>query len=107
MYIREKKALSEINHLLNFFELPKEILNKNIEELSGGEKQRVAIINALLLQRKIFFLDEITSALDQKLKRKVLDFFLANSNFTVLYISHDDYLPENTNIRILKLSENE
>ncbi len=104
---QKKEAESEISNLLIFFELPKDILVKNIEELSGGEKQRVAIINALLLQRKIFFLDEITSALDQKLKRKVLDFFLANSNFTVLYISHDDYLPENTNVRILKFNENE
>ncbi len=104
---QKKEAESEISNLLIFFELQKDILVKNIEELSGGEKQRIAIINALLLQRKIFFLDEITSALDQKLKRKALDFFLTNPNFTVLYISHDDYLSENTNVRILKFNENE
>ncbi len=104
---QKKNTENEIIHYLNFFELLKDILNKNIEELSGGEKQRVAIINALLLQRRIFFLDEITSALDQKLKMKVLDFFLGNPEFTVLYISHDDYLPEKSNVKILKLDSNE
>lgn len=100
-------AEEEIRSRLNFFELPEEILDKNIEELSGGEKQRIAIINSLLLKRSIYFLDEITSALDIQLKKKVLDFFLAKPHFTVLYISHDNYLPENANVRILKLDNNE
>jgi len=97
----------EILQQLAYFDLPESILNKNIEELSGGEKQRIAIVNALLLKRSIFFLDEVTSALDATLKIKVLDYFLGNDEFTVLYISHDTYLPENTSLRTLKLDENE
>ena len=97
----------EILLLLAYFELPESILNKNIEELSGGEKQRIAIVNALLLNRTIFFLDEVTSALDPLLKAKVLDYFLGNAEFTVLYISHDTYLPDNIVVRTLKLDENE
>ncbi len=97
----------EKERLFKLFELPDSILNKNIEELSGGEKQRVAIINALLLGRTIFFLDEVSSALDIKLKKTVLDFFLCHPDFTVLYISHDNYLPENSNVRILKLANDE
>jgi putative ABC transport system ATP-binding protein len=96
-------SLSRLIELLAYFELPDSLLLKNIEDLSGGEKQRVTIINALLLKRDIFFLDEITSALDKSLKIKVLNFFLLNPDFTVLLISHDNYVPENAQTRILKL----
>jgi len=104
---RKTKAEKEIRNKLIFFELPENILDKNIEELSGGEKQRIAIINSLLLNRNIFFLDEVTSALDIINKKKVLDYFLGEPDFTVLYISHDDYLPENASVKILKLDRDE
>ena len=100
---QKSNSLGELEELLNAFELPDTLLQKNIEELSGGEKQRVAIINALLLKRNIFFLDEITSALDKSLKSKVLDYFLLNPTFTVLSISHDNYLPAEAITRTLKL----
>ena len=100
---QKSNSLGELEELLNAFELPDTLLQKNIEELSGGEKQRVAIINALLLKRNIFFLDEITSALDKSLKSKVLDYFLLNPSFTVLSISHDHYLPAEAVTRTLKL----
>jgi len=104
---QKTKAEKEIRNKLIFFELPENILDKNIEELSGGEKQRIAIINSLLLNRNVFFLDEVTSALDIINKKKVLDYFLGEPDFTVLYISHDDYLPENANVQILKLDRDE
>jgi len=94
---------AELKKHFEYFELAENILLKNIEELSGGEKQRIAIINALLLNRSIFFLDEITSALDKVLKTKVLDYFLQNPDFTVLYISHDNYLPTGVELKTLKL----
>ena len=99
----KKPAFESLKALLAYFELPQTVLQKNIEELSGGEKQRVAIINALLLRRTIFFLDEITSALDKSLKSKVMDYFLLNPYFTVLSISHDNYLPDGMVAKTLKL----
>ncbi len=94
---------TRVKEYLVFFELPELILKKNVEELSGGERQRVAIINALLLNRKFFLLDEITSALDKSLKEKVINFFLKKEDFTVLYISHDNYLPEGVDIKCIEL----
>ena len=99
----KNSSLNELDDLMNSFELADTLLQKNLEELSGGEKQRVAIINALLLKRNIFFFDEITSALDKSLKSKVLDYFLLNPDFTVLSISHDNYLPASAITRTLKL----
>lgn len=92
-----------IQQYFDLLELPLALIDKNIEELSGGEKQRVAIVNALLLQRKVFLLDEVTSALDKSLKEKVLNFFLKNADYTVIYISHDNYLPEGVSVKTIKL----
>jgi len=97
------ESLNTVNELLSQFELNKTILDMSLEDLSGGEKQRVAIINGLLLKRDIFLLDEVTSALDKSLKKKVSDFFYLHPTFTVLSISHDNYMPENKTIRTLKL----
>ena len=86
----KKYPEEEIDKYFKAFELKKEILNKNIEELSGGERQRAAIVISLLLGRKIFKLDEVTSALDIKSKEKVIDFFIENKDFTVIAVSHDE-----------------
>jgi len=85
-----------LTDLIHVFELDEEILSKNYEELSGGEKQRIVIIISILLNREIFLLDEITSALDENLKKKVIDYFLDRNDLTVIIISHDtDYIQTN------------
>lgn len=73
---------------LNYFDLDRSILNKNINELSGGEKQRLAFIINILLNRDIWILDEITSSLDVDMKEKVTNYIL-NSDKTVILVSHD------------------
>ncbi len=74
---------------LEFLELDRSLLTEDYTSLSGGEKQRVAILAALLLRRDIFLLDEATASLDGDLKRKVARFFLTHPRWTVLAISHD------------------
>ena len=56
----------EIHTLLEKFNLKEAILKQSIDDLSGGEKQRIALISALLLKRKILLLDEPSSALDNR-----------------------------------------
>lgn len=103
----KKEAERLLPQLLRTFQLADSILDKSLESLSGGERQRVAIINALLLQRRIFFLDEVTSALDPDLKALVLDYFLGNPDFTVLYISHDRYVPVHSTVKTIALDAHE
>ncbi|AKB19549.1 MULTISPECIES: ATP-binding cassette domain-containing protein [unclassified Methanosarcina] len=86
---REKIAPEKLQILMRELELEKDILEKDFETLSGGEKQRIGILIALLLEREIFLLDEVTSALDAGLKKKVADQFLKHNNWTLFVISHD------------------
>lgn len=74
------------------FELPETILKKNINELSGGEKQRVSLIRNLQFLPKILLLDEITSALDEANKRNVnelIHHYVRDKNIAVLWVTHD------------------
>ena len=74
---------------LNEFSLNENILEKEVNQLSGGEKQRLAFIIILLLDRDIWVLDEITASLDIDLKEKVIDYIL-NTKKTVILVTHDN-----------------
>ena len=62
------------------------------EHISGGQKQRVAIARALINKPKILLLDEPLSALDLKLRQKMLlelDLIHDEVGITFIYITHD------------------
>jgi ABC-type multidrug transport system ATPase subunit len=69
--------------------LTRRTLEQPFDSLSGGEKQRTAILIALLREQKLFFLDEPTSSLDTTLQEKVISLFSENSEWTVIAASHD------------------
>lgn len=76
--------------LSKIFSLEENILQKQTKNLSGGEKQRIAFIICLILDREIWLLDEITASLDYTLKRKVEDYIIS-SDKTILISSHDKH----------------
>ncbi len=60
--------------------------------ISGGEKQRLAIVRALALEPEILILDEPFVHLDTRLKDKMMDYItsiIEESNMGVLIASHD------------------
>lgn len=99
---KKKKNLENTEKLFEFFNLSLSVQDKNLEELSGGEKQRIGIIIAILLDREIFILDEITSALDSNLKKKTVDYFV-NSEKTVIAVSHDSEWNVSGKVREVKI----
>ena len=84
-----RENLKRVPDLCEQFGLARSLLNKEPGDLSGGEKQRFALISALLLDRTIFLLDEVTSALDRASKRDVLDYFQSRDDITALFVAHD------------------
>ena len=66
--------------------------NKYPMKLSGGERQRVAIARALARSPSLLLLDEMTSALDPKTKRSILDLLLELNrtlSLTIILITHE------------------
>lgn len=84
-----KLSNSSLYEFLEKFDLDKSILKKSPTLLSGGEKQRIALILVLLLDREILLLDEVTSGLDHNLKIKVIE-IIKNLNKTIIISSHDN-----------------
>ena len=78
-----KKLLKKINLLSKIDKYP--------NQLSGGEKQRVAIVRALAMEPKIMLFDEPTSALDPEMVGEVLDLMkkLADDGMTMIIVTHE------------------
>lgn len=69
-----------------------EFKNKYPNQLSGGMRQRVALIRTLAIRPKVLLLDEAFSALDYQTRIMVTnDIYkiLKNENITVLMVTHD------------------
>ncbi|TQD26399.1 ATP-binding cassette domain-containing protein [Methanolobus vulcani] len=79
----------QLERIMSDLFLSPRILNKEYMKLSGGEKQRICLMLALLSGKDIFLLDEVTAELDVTLKQKVVEMFFDNPQWTVLSISHD------------------
>ncbi|MFD1432998.1 ABC transporter ATP-binding protein [Lacticaseibacillus yichunensis] len=82
------KALAALSDV----DLPAEMLDKPITELSGGEKQRVALIRNLLFPPKVLLLDEVTTGLDHDTKAIVHQLIEAGNRngMTVIAVTHDE-----------------
>ncbi len=99
-YLYSKKSfdnyLEHLNFLLSFLKI-EDLTSKNVADLSGGEKQRVAICRALSLKPKLLLADEPTGNLDPLNKKIILDIFKQVNEYygiTILIVTHDDIFDE-------------
>lgn len=91
------KALKILQPILKNKTLDTELL-KNGENLSGGEKQRVAIARSLMKEADIYIFDEITSNLDDISQAEFFSDFLADFTGKIVFlISHDKSVITYTN----------
>lgn len=89
----KEQIQSRMERLCQKLGLPKEILDKSVAMISGGEAQRICLIRALLLNPRILILDESLSGLDYELCDEVLAFlreWQGESGASVVLITHDE-----------------
>jgi len=78
--------------LLEQVRLRVDYLERLPSQLSGGEKQRVAVARAFAAEPKLVLCDEVTSALDVSVQAAVLDLLIqlqVDQGTTYVFVSHD------------------
>lgn len=103
-----KENIDNVNELLKLYEIY-EFKDKYPSQLSGGMKQRAALIRTLAIKPKILLLDEAFSALDYQTRISIVDFIykkIKEQSITSLMVTHD--IPEAISMsdRVIVLSKN-
>jgi lipoprotein-releasing system ATP-binding protein len=102
----KKEAVKRANELLAFMGLEDRAGHKP-NELSGGEKQRVAVARALMNNPAVILADEPSGSLDSKNKEELHRLFFElrdHFNQTFVIVTHDEHLAEITD-RTIKMRD--
>lgn len=96
----EWTAESEARAMINRLGLPAP--NEKVEHLSGGQKKRAALANALLAPVEILILDEPTNHLDSVMSAW-LEQYLVKYRGAILMVTHDRYFLDRVATRIVEI----
>lgn len=84
------------------FKLKLEDLHANVGQLSGGQKKRLALTNALINKPDLLVLDEPTNHLDLEMIEWLEEYF-AKENMTLFMVTHDRFFLERVCNEIIEL----
>jgi putative ABC transport system ATP-binding protein len=90
--VRKQKFDADlVKEKLQLVALDPSFLSKKVSSLSGGEKQRVALIRNLLFKPELLLLDEVTTGLDENSKEVVHQLInhVHDQNTTMIQVTHD------------------
>lgn len=102
----DRKHLAEWLTRVN---LSADMLDKEVNSLSGGEKQRVALLRNLQFLPKVLLLDEVTSALDEENRQTVnalVAEWVKQEGLAVIWVTHDSNEIRHAQ-RVITLTRNE
>ena len=104
--ISKKESRRIANEWLARFDMPG-FGRRNIESLSGGEKQRVALARTLAVSPRLVLFDEPLSALDTDLRKRLQHELRTRQQrfgYTAIYVTHDTDEAEVLADRIIRMS---
>jgi ATP-binding cassette, subfamily F, member 3 len=95
---------TELRSLLGCFLFSGDDVFKRIGVLSGGERNRYALLKLLLHPANFLLLDEPTNHLDLRAKDVLLEALMKFTG-TVVFVSHDRYFIDNLATRVFEIGE--
>jgi len=99
-----RSTQTELRSLLGCFLFSADDVFKRIGVLSGGERNRYALLRMLLHPANFLLLDEPTNHLDMRAKDVLLK-ALTDYNGTVVFVSHDRYFIDKLATRVLEVGD--
>ena len=101
------EKINKINDSLLKVGLNEDILDKNASNLSGGQRQKILILRAVLSNPEFIVFDEPMSSLDLKSQLEIIRIIknlIKNNNLTMLFITHDFRLIQDLCDKVFVLS---
>lgn len=100
------KKISNYQKIIKNLKLDGVNKKENINKLSGGEKQRIAICRCLMQNTSVILADEPTGALDSENSLAVMDLLKkASKNKLVIVVTHNEFLAQKYGDRIIRIED--
>ncbi|NDL55514.1 ATP-binding cassette domain-containing protein [Phytoactinopolyspora sp. XMNu-373] len=105
--LEHRAAYAEAQELADRVGLGRELLSRHVDELSGGELQRAALVRALLARPKVLVCDEITSGLDVVTREHVLGLLasLRDDGLALLVVTHEAAVARRLAHRVVEIAD--
>ena len=101
-----KSAKEKVLSLINKFSIKEELLDKKCSKLSGGEKERIAIMRAFISKTNVILADEPTGALDKDNALLVMESLKeASKSSLVIMVTHNEELAKRYSDRIIHMKD--
>lgn len=87
--VKKRDAREKAEELVVSYKL-EDRMNARVNELSGGEKERFALLRSIIRKPDVLFLDEPTGALDEESRNSVIDsIFSLSGKSAIVLVTHD------------------